>query len=261
VGHRVSHEVELAPLPGHPGQDGLPSGLEPAVVVADDEFHAPHTAINEALEEGSPVRLGVMSSPQSSWTMAVTFRVLTPWTYISATAVVAHHMRIIITTPLVTVAHGRFEGRSFTHGNWTLGPEGQSFPQAEVNVGGTIVATGARHVHFDGCTVRHVGRYAIEFGAGCRDCTVAGSGLADLGAGGVLIGTGGGRKSLGTPARIDGPEAAIERIVVSDSTIRHGGRIHSAAVGVWIGHAPHCAVERCEIADFTYTGDPLAGLP
>ncbi|MCE9632507.1 MAG: right-handed parallel beta-helix repeat-containing protein, partial [Planctomycetia bacterium] len=152
------------------------------------------------------------------------------------------------------VAHVRFEGFSFTHGNWTLGPEGQSFPQAEVNVGGTIVATGARHVHFDGCAVRHVGRYAIEFGAGCRDCTVTGSDLADLGGGGVLIGTGGGPKSWGTPARIDGPEAAIERIVVSDSTIRHGGRIHSAAVGVWIGHASHCAVERSEIADFTYTG-------
>jgi hypothetical protein len=36
----------------------------------------------------------VMSRPQSSWTMAVTFRVLTPWTYISATArVIARSLR------------------------------------------------------------------------------------------------------------------------------------------------------------------------
>ena len=36
----------------------------------------------------------VMSSPQSSWTMAVTFRVLTPWEYISATArVIARWLR------------------------------------------------------------------------------------------------------------------------------------------------------------------------
>lgn len=64
-----------------------------------------------------------------------------------------------------------------------------------------------RDVAFAGCAVRHVGRYALEFGAGCQDCTIA-----------------------------------------------HGGRIHSAAVGVWIGHAAHCTVEHCDIHDLTYTG-------
>jgi len=58
VGHRVSHEMELASLPGHSGEDGLPGGLEPAVIIAYHEFHAPHASIDEALEEGSPVRLG-----------------------------------------------------------------------------------------------------------------------------------------------------------------------------------------------------------
>ena len=59
VGHRVSHEMELASLPGHSGEDGLPGCLETGVLVADHEFHAPQASIDEALEEGSPVRLGL----------------------------------------------------------------------------------------------------------------------------------------------------------------------------------------------------------
>ena len=130
------------------------------------------------------------------------------------------------------VEHVRFEGLSFAHGNWNVAAEGQSFPQADVNVGAAIAATAARHVAFADCRVRHVGRYAFEFGAGCVDCEVARCDLADLGGGGVLIGTSGGPGSWGTPAPPAGP---VERIAVRDCTIRHGGRIHSAAVGVWIG--------------------------
>ena len=45
VCHGVLHEMELAPLPRHLGEDGLTGGLEPAVVVADDELDAPHASI------------------------------------------------------------------------------------------------------------------------------------------------------------------------------------------------------------------------
>jgi hypothetical protein len=50
------------------------------------------------------------------------------------------------------------------------------------------------------------------------------------------------------------PAAPVTRIAIRDTAIRHGGRMHAAAVGVWIGHADHCAVEHCDIHDFTYTG-------
>ena len=152
------------------------------------------------------------------------------------------------------VTHVRFEGLTFAHGNWTLPEGGQSFPQAEVSVGGAIAATAARQVVLSSCAVRHVGRYAIEFGAGCRDCTVERCELVDCGGGGVLIGTSGGPQSWGTPGIAAGPEGAVAGINVRDCTIAHGGRIHSAAVGVWIGHASSCTVERCDIHDLTYTG-------
>jgi len=152
------------------------------------------------------------------------------------------------------VEHVRFEGLTFAHGNWSLPPAGQSFPQAEVNVGGAVTLTGARQVTFSQVAIRQVGRYALEFGAGCRDCRVEQSELVDLGGGGVLIGTSGGPQSWGTPGRLDDPEAAVSGIAVRDTTIAHGGRLHSAAVGVWIGHAAHCAIEHCDIFDFTYTG-------
>jgi hypothetical protein len=153
-----------------------------------------------------------------------------------------------------TVSHLRFEGLSFAHANWTLPAEGHSFPQADIDTGAAIEATGARHVVFADCGVRHVGRYALGFGAGCQACTVERCELVDLGAGGVLVGTAGGPQSWGTPGRAAGPRGEVREIVVRDCTIAHGGRIHPAGVGVWIGHASHCAVEHCEIHDLTYTG-------
>ncbi len=152
------------------------------------------------------------------------------------------------------VEHIRFENLAFAHGGWNLAPQGQSFPQAEVNVGGVMVATAARHIAFDRVTVQQVGRYAFEFGAGCHDCSVERCDLHDLGAGGVLIGTSGGPQSWGTPGTVDLPGGTVERITVADCTIAHGGRLHSAAVGVWIGHASECTIEHNDIGDLYYTG-------
>jgi hypothetical protein len=59
VGHGILHEMELAALPGQPGEDCLPGSLESGMVVADDDLDAPHAAIDEALEEGAPMRLGL----------------------------------------------------------------------------------------------------------------------------------------------------------------------------------------------------------
>ena len=155
------------------------------------------------------------------------------------------------------VEHLRFEGLTFAHDNWTMPRGGQSYPQAEANVGGSIVATAAKHLAFDRCAVRHVGRHAVEFRAGCRDCTIQGCEFVDLGGGGVLASsevhqmTDG---NAGTEGLVEADGQAVTDIAVRDTTIAHGGRLHPAAVGVWIGHASHCTVEHCDIHDLTYTG-------
>jgi len=143
------------------------------------------------------------------------------------------------------VEHVRFEGLSFAHDNWTMPRGGQSYPQAETNVGGAIVATAARHLAFDRCAVRHVGRYAVEFRAGCHDCTIQRCEFVDLGGGGVMASSEGHQMTDGR---------SVTGIAIRDTTIAHGGRLHPAAVGVWIGDASHCTVEHCDIHDLTYSG-------
>ena len=149
----------------------------------------------------------------------------------------------------------RFQGLTFAHAGWTCPPQGQSFPQAEVHLGGAIEAVGARGVTFEGCAIRHVGRYALAFGAGCRKVTVGSCELVDLGAGGVKIGTGGGAASwtIGVVDPAD-PESAVQGVTLRGTRIAHGGRLHPAAVGVWIGHASHCHVLHCDIGDLYYSG-------
>ena len=71
--HGVLHAMELAALPRQSSEHRLPGGLEPAVVIADQELHTPHAAVDEALEEGSPVRLGLgeLNTPAGEAPLAV----------------------------------------------------------------------------------------------------------------------------------------------------------------------------------------------
>lgn len=155
------------------------------------------------------------------------------------------------------VEHVKLEGLTFAHDNWVTPQGGQSYPQAEANVGGAIMATGVRHLAFDQCAVRQVGRYAFEFRSGCQDCTIDRCELIDLGGGGVLASSeihqmADGNE--GSEGLVEAKDQSVQGITVRDTTIAHGGRLHPAAVGVWIGHASGCTIEHCDIHDLTYTG-------
>src|SRR5512132_4505040 len=51
----VLREVELTALPDGAGQDGAAGGLQPGMVVTDAEADAAQAAVDQAVEEGSPV--------------------------------------------------------------------------------------------------------------------------------------------------------------------------------------------------------------
>jgi hypothetical protein len=161
------------------------------------------------------------------------------------------------------VEHLQFRGLTFAHTNWNLPLNGQTCPQAEVNLGAAIAAVAARHLVLENCVVRHTGEYAVAFGPGCKHNRLEGCELVDMGAGGVKIG-----HALSSPPTVnDVPQAWInslqpsadEEMVVSHHTIRncliaHGGRLHPAAVGVWIGHSPYNVIEHNDVHNFYYSG-------
>lgn len=143
------------------------------------------------------------------------------------------------------VSHLVFRGLTFAHTNWNTPAGGNSFAQAEANLGGAISGVGVRDCRFEGCVVAGVGEYAIDLGAGCQRNQVVDCVLTDLAAGGVKI---------GTMAYSEDSEAVAGHNVVRNCRIGPGGRMHPAGVGVWIGHSPYNEIDHNDIFDFYYTG-------
>lgn len=147
----------------------------------------------------------------------------------------------------------RFEGLAFAHTNWVLPPDGQTFPQAEFGLPSAIAVIGARRCHWDDCAIVNTGAYAIAFGTGCQYDTVENTDMLDLAAGGVMIGralAGGWAESLNGTADL---ERMVSHITVRNCTIGYAGRMHPAAVGVWIGHSPDNVIVNNDIFDLYYT--------
>jgi len=147
----------------------------------------------------------------------------------------------------------QLRGLTLAHSNWVLPPAGQSFPQAEIGLNSAVAAIGARRIVLDGCAVRHTGGYAMAFGVGCRENRVESCEMVDLGGGGIKIGHAGSGLWEDSGRVPTDPEEIVSHHVVRNCRMAYGGRLHPAAIGVWIGHSPNNTIEQNDIFDFYYT--------
>jgi hypothetical protein len=144
------------------------------------------------------------------------------------------------------VEHIRIEGITLAYSHWSVPKSGHSVYQAEADMDGAVTGRNARACVLERCVIRHTGNAAVDWGAGCDGCQVVSCELLDLGGGGVKIGTG----------RFDDEPDVRQwaaNCIVRDCLVAHGGRLHPAAPGLWIGHAHHNTLEHNLVQDFYYS--------
>jgi hypothetical protein len=151
------------------------------------------------------------------------------------------------------VQHIQLKGLTFAHAGWALGPDGYTMPQAEIGIGEALTAFGGRNLLIERCCLRHLGRWAMGFGPGCRDNRVRGCELWDVGAGGIKVGYAGSGDWTAPRNVPKTDETLASHHTIEDCTIAHLGRLHPAAIGVWIGDCPHNRFVHNDVYDLYYS--------
>jgi len=141
-----------------------------------------------------------------------------------------------------------FEGLIFENTGYETPAAGRNFPQAEADLPTVIEATGCDNLVIKNSKVRNCDVYGIDLGIGTRNSTVENCDLTDLGAGGIKIG--------GLTLEADETKVAGYN-TVRNCLLQRLGRIHPAAIGVFIGQSPYNTVEHNDIDDLYYTGISL----
>ncbi|HEV3029164.1 MAG TPA: right-handed parallel beta-helix repeat-containing protein [Planctomycetota bacterium] len=138
----------------------------------------------------------------------------------------------------------RFEGITFSHADWSIGPKGFSDSQAAIDFPGAVWAQGAVDCSFEDCVVSHVGGYGIDFSRGCRGNRIVRCEVVDVGAGGIRIGE--------TTLRTEESDKTLGN-VVTDSHVHDIGIVFPAGVAIWVGHSAKNQLAHNHIHDTYYS--------
>ncbi len=173
------------------------------------------------------------------------------------------------------IEHVSFSGLTFSHNDWVLPATGFPSFQAAFEIPGALYADGIRHCRIEGCEITQIGTYGIQLRRGCQDNMIAGNQIHDMGGGGIKIGDVGLYTSVAAHNEIvagsdDRPPGGIRigkedvfrpnmpdqtrGMEICDNVIHDGGKVHTGAVGIWIGLSAENHVAHNEVYDLFYTG-------
>jgi parallel beta-helix repeat protein len=142
------------------------------------------------------------------------------------------------------VQHLVIRGLTFSHTDWTLGPEGYADTQAAIATRGDLRAEGTVDGVVEDCTFARLAGYAIELGRGCQRIRVIGNEMTDLGGGGIRV---------GDTNKKPQPFEANHSHVITDNHIHQVGLIYPPAVGVFILQSGTNHIAHNHIHDLYYT--------
>ena len=120
-----------------------------------------------------------------------------------------------------------------------------SYGQAAGNCDAAVSVSYAHHIHFEGCTIRNIGNYGIEFRKGTSYNTVTDCEITGCGAGGIRFDGG----AIGAPESDKCQNNRIE-----NNHVHHCTKIDYAAIGIFLGHASSNRIAHNEIHDLKYSG-------
>ena len=142
------------------------------------------------------------------------------------------------------VQHLTFRYLNFEHAAYRMPNTGNAPVQAAADISAAVEVRNATDVHFQNCSVRHTGNYALSFGRQSSHCSLEHSLLTDLGAGGVKIG------ETNRPSR---EKDVVRDVRITNNIIQGTGKVFASAVGVAIFHASDNKVLHNELSDMMYT--------
>ncbi len=125
-----------------------------------------------------------------------------------------------------------FRGMTWAHSAWRKAPHlyAEDFKrgcrQGFVDMPAAIELKAARHCRVERCRLVNLGSYGIDLAEGCHENCVEGNLLADLGTGGVKVGTV--DRAAGFPVVPTGN-------VIANNRISEAGLVHYSGHGIWGG--------------------------